>query len=108
MPVDVGRDDREDDEILKPVHRSLNIMPDVLDFTRLGVSACRVSAMRRFRRDHEPVAAVTRGPAAIVKLDSEPLRFLFMRVPGFRCIFLSFLQFLDFGRITEYQLLLHL
>ena len=83
-------------------------MPEMFDFTRLGVSACRESATRCFRRDTEPVAVVTRGPAAIVKVDSEPLRFLFMRVPGFRGIILSFLQFLDFGRITEYQFLSHL
>jgi hypothetical protein len=50
---------------------ALNIMPEVFDFTHLGVSACRESAMRRFRRDHEPVAVVTRGTAAIIKLDAE-------------------------------------
>jgi hypothetical protein len=64
-------------------------MPDVFDFTRLGVSACRENAKRRFRRDREPVAKVTRGPAAIVKLGPEPVRFRFMRFPGFRFVGLA-------------------
>jgi hypothetical protein len=68
---------------------SLSIMPDVFDFTRLGVSACRENAKRRFRRDREPVAEVTRGPAAIVKLGPEPVRFRFMRFPGFRFVGLA-------------------
>ena len=71
-------------------------MPEVFDFTRLGVSACREPAARRFRRDHEPVAVVTRGPAEIVKLGSEPVRFLFMRFDGFHVIHRGVVEYQDF------------
>ena len=71
-------------------------MPEVFDFTRLGVSACRESAARRFRRDREPVAVVTRGPAEIAKLGSEPVRFLFMRFLGFHVGHLAVIEHQDF------------
>src|SRR5215471_13634037 len=85
-----------------------SILPAVSDFTCLDVSACPELATRCLRHDPEPVTLVTGGPAKIAKLDPASVRFLLMRLPGFCCIPLSFLQFPDFGRIAEYQFLLHL
>src|SRR6516225_11739209 len=85
-----------------------SIMPAVSDFTCLDVSACPELTTRCLRHDPEPVTLVTGGPAEIVKLDPASVRFLLVRGPGFRCIFLSFLQFPDLVGIAENQFLLHL